>query len=95
MSSIASSDIQETVTGLLNSRPYSHRQDVDASVAAVITVEEDLRFFPSTFTAVLSQRMLPGTIVVVDCTGGIMQPMQMSFEIIPSPAGPILSLIHI
>lgn len=92
MSSIASSDIQETVTGLLNSRPYSHRQDVDASVAAVITVEEDLRFFPSTFTAVLSQRMLPGTIVVVDCTGGIMQPMQMSFEIIPSPAGPIIEM---
>ncbi len=92
MSSIASSDIQETVTGLLNSRPYSHRQDVDASVAAVITVEEDLRFFPSTFTAVLSQRMLPGTIVVVDCTGGIMRPMQMSFEIIPSPAGPIIEM---
>ena len=92
MSSIASSDIQETVTGLLNSRPYSHRQDVDASVAAVITVEEDLRFFPSTFIAVLSQRMLPGTIVVVDCTGGIMQPMQMSFEIIPSPAGPIIEM---
>lgn len=58
MSSIASSDIQETVTGLLNSRPYSHRQDVDASVAAVITVEEDLRFFPSTFIAVLSLSLI-------------------------------------
>ncbi|WP_137654981.1 glycosyltransferase family 2 protein [Bifidobacterium moukalabense] len=92
MSSIASSDIQETVTSLLNGRPYSHRQDVDASVAVVMTVEEDLRFFPATFNAVLSQRMLPGTIVVVDCTGGVMQPMQMSFEVIPSPAGPIIEM---
>ena len=87
MNSNASSDIQGIVTDLLNSRPYSHRQDADPSVAAVITAQSDLRFFPSTFAAVLAQRVLPGTIIVADCTNQVEQPMQMTFDVIPSPAG--------
>ena len=87
MNSNASSDIQGIVTDMLNSRPYSHRQDADPSVAAVITAQSDLRFFPSTFAAVLAQRVLPGTIIVADCTNQVEQPMQMTFDVIPSPAG--------
>ena len=87
MNSNASSDIQGIVTDLLNSRPYSHRQDADSSVAAVITAQSDLRFFSSTFAAVLAQRVLPGTIIVADCTNQVEQPMQMTFSVIPSPAG--------
>ena len=48
MNSNASSDIQTIVTDVLNSRPYTHRQDVDMSVAAVITAQHDLRFLAST-----------------------------------------------
>ncbi len=73
MNSNASSDIQGIVTDLLNSRPYSHRQDADSSVAAVITAQSDLRFFSSTFAAVLAQRVLPGTIIVADCTNQVEQ----------------------
>ena len=87
MNSNASSDIQGIVTDLLNSRPYSHRQDADSSVAAVITAQSDLRFFSSTFAAVLAQHVLPGTIIVADCTNQVEQPMQMTFSVIPSPAG--------
>lgn len=56
-------------------------------MAAVITAQSDLRFFSSTFAAVLAQRVLPGTIIVADCTNQVEQPMQMTFSVIPSPAG--------
>ena len=84
MNSNSSSDIQAIVTDLLNGRPYTHRQDVDASVAAVVTVQHDLRFLASTVGAVLAQRMLPGMIIISDCTGHIEQPMQMTFDVIHS-----------
>ena len=35
----------------------------------------------------LAQRVLPGTIIVADCTNQVEQPMQMTFSVIPSPAG--------
>ena len=54
------------------------------SVAAVITAQHDLRFLASTVGAVLAQRMLPGMIVIADCTGQIEQPMQMTFDVIHS-----------
>lgn len=92
MNSIASSDIQRIVTEQLNGRPYSHRQDVDPSVASVITVQDDVRFLPSTFAAVLAQRVLPGTIIVADCAGHVRQPMELTFEVIPSPAGVITQM---
>lgn len=92
MNSIASSDIQRIVTEQLNGRPYSHRQDVDPSVASVITVQDDMRFLPSTFAAVIAQRVLPGTIIVADCAGHVQQPMELTFEVIPSPAGVIMRM---
>ncbi|MEJ5922312.1 glycosyltransferase family 2 protein [Bifidobacterium thermophilum] len=87
-----SSDIEQVVAGVLASRAYTHRQDVDDSVAAVITVEEDRRFLPSTLSAVCAQRMLPSVIVIADCTGSLPQPLQTSFDVIPMPSGPATRL---
>lgn len=84
MNSNASSDIQAIVTEQLNSRPYTHQQDVDTSVAAVVTAQHDLRFLGATVGAVLAQRMLPATIIIADCTGQIEQPLQMTFDVIHS-----------
>ena len=58
---LTGSGIEQLVGDVLASRTYTHSQDVDDSVAAVITVEEDRRFFPSTLSAVLAQSVLPGS----------------------------------
>lgn len=47
----------------------------------MITAESDLRFLPDTVRAVLSQSVLPGVIVVVDCTGRTEQPVASSLEV--------------
>ncbi|KAB8287493.1 hypothetical protein DSM100688_1580 [Bifidobacterium ramosum] len=89
MDSTGSSEIQRILAEALADRPYSHRQDVDPTVAAVITVESDRRFLPDTVEAVLRQTVLPCTIVIVDCAGDLTQPMTTGFEVIPSPSGPL------
>ena len=70
-------------------RPYTHRQDVDAGIAAVVTVEEDTRFLEATLRALLTQNVLPGVIVIADATGRTGQPVKSMLEVIPSPAGPV------
>ncbi|OZG62441.1 hypothetical protein BLEM_0987 [Bifidobacterium lemurum] len=92
MNPTGNSDIQQALADAMASRPYTHRQDVDASVAAVITVEEDTRFLTATLRALLTQTMLPGVIVVADATGETSQPVQASFEVIHSPSGPVLEI---
>ena len=52
-----------------------HKRAVDHTVAAVITVEGDLRFLGDTMHAVLNQTVLPGTVIVADCTGLTGQPV--------------------
>ena len=42
MNPTANSDIHEAVVDAISSRPYTHRQDVDTGITAVITVEEDM-----------------------------------------------------
>lgn len=79
MTSTGSGDIRQIVTELVANRSRTQRQDVDDGVAAVITVEEDLRFLPATLHAVLAQSVLPSTVVVADCAGRIDQPMQLTF----------------
>ncbi|MCH9276976.1 glycosyltransferase family 2 protein [Bifidobacterium amazonense] len=92
MNSTGSSEIEQAIAAALADRPYSHRQDVDDSVAAVVTVEDDLRFFPDTFRALLRQSVLPGMIVVVDCDGAGQPAKTASFDVIPSPSGPVSSV---
>ncbi|WEV42512.1 glycosyltransferase family 2 protein [Bifidobacterium sp. ESL0682] len=81
MSSNGSVDIQQIVAGVVGERPHVAGQEVDRSIAAVITVERDVRFFPATLHAVLSQKVLPRTIVIADCTGGTSQPMRTGFAV--------------
>ncbi|MDD6461622.1 MAG: glycosyltransferase family 2 protein [Bifidobacteriaceae bacterium] len=40
---------------------------VDSEVAAIVTVESDLRFLPDTLNALFAQTVLPGTVIVADC----------------------------
>ena len=70
MSSTGNSDIQRILADVMANRPYSHRQNVDPTVVAVVTVEEDMRFLPDTMGALLRQTVLPGVIVIADCAGG-------------------------
>lgn len=74
--------VQQTLARMLAERPRDMRQDVDASVVAVIAVEEDRRYFARTIGAVLAQSVLPGTIVVADCTGKTEQSVYSSIEAI-------------
>lgn len=92
MNPTGNSDIQQALADAMASRPYTHRQDVDASVAAIVTVEEDTRFLTSTLCALLTQTILPGVIVVADVSGATSQPVQASFEVIHSPSGPVLEI---
>ena len=68
MNSTGNSDIQRIIAEQAAAMPL-HKRAVDHTVAAVITVEEDLRFLGDTMHAVLNQTVLPGTVIVADCTG--------------------------
>lgn len=80
LETIAGTDVRRTLTEALSARRRGRGQDVDASVVAVITVESDLRFLGRTVAAVFSQRTLPGTVVVADCTGGVERPLRSVVE---------------
>lgn len=92
MESQQADDVREVLASALASRAYSHDQDVDSSIAAVVTVEGDLRFLPSTLSALFAQSVLPGVVVIADCSGSDAQPVETSFEVIPAIAGPMSSM---
>ncbi|WEV68094.1 glycosyltransferase family 2 protein [Bifidobacterium sp. ESL0769] len=85
MSSNGSVDIKRIVAEVIASRPRISGQSVDRSVAAIISVEHDVRFFPATLRALMAQKVLPRTIVIADCTGGTAQPMRTGFTISSVP----------
>lgn len=85
MSSNGSVDIQRIVAEVIGSRPRVKGQSVDRSVAAIVTVEHDVRFFPTTLRALMAQKVLPRTIVIADCTGGTAQPMRTGFTVSALP----------
>jgi GT2 family glycosyltransferase len=92
MNPTGNNDIQHALAAAMASRPYTHRQDVDEGIAAVVTVEDDARFLQATLRSLLTQNVLPGVIVIADATGNTDQPVEASFEVIPSPAGPVLQV---
>ncbi|MCI1635890.1 glycosyltransferase family 2 protein [Bifidobacterium sp.] len=83
MSFVASapSDVQRELTSILAQEPSMHRQEVEDSVAAVITVGADLRYFRKTVEAVLKQRVLPAVIVIADCSGQTTEPLYSAVEV--------------
>ncbi len=66
---VEQSGVRRILSDVLSSRPYAHCQIVEQSVAAVVTVESDTRFLPATLSSLLKQNVLPGTIVIADCSG--------------------------
>ena len=78
----ADATVQQMLVNVLAARPRGVRQDVDMSVVAVVTVERDRRFLADTMRAVLSQRVLPGVIVVADCSGQTPKPVYSTMEVI-------------
>ncbi|MDF7663983.1 glycosyltransferase family 2 protein [Bifidobacterium sp. ESL0763] len=81
MSSNTSVDVQRIVAVAMGQRSPQEGQSVNRSVAAVIAVEGDSRFLPETLCAVLAQRVLPGVIVIADCTGATTQPLATDFNV--------------
>ena len=81
--------VRRVLADALAARPYSHAQSVDGALAAVVTVEDDLRFLPATVAALLRQTLLPGVIVIADCTGGTTQSIETSFEVIAASNEPL------
>lgn len=86
---IAAASVRRIVNDALSSRPYTHTQSVERSVAALITVERDLRFLPATLAAVLRQSVLPGAIIIADCTGETSHPIELSFEVVSAGSEPL------
>jgi hypothetical protein len=74
-------DIQRIVGDEIASRPHSSEQQVNREVAAVITVESDIRFFAATLRAVFAQSTLPGVILVVDCANGTAPSSRTGFSV--------------
>lgn len=55
-------------TAIMDAGALSGRR-IDPRVAAVITVESDLRYFPATMEGLFHQSVLPGTILIAECAG--------------------------
>lgn len=68
-----------------------HPYGIAADVAAVITVEDDWRFFPETLAAVLSQRVMPCMIIIVDCSGGQYSPVELELNAMPAISSDVSS----
>ena len=62
-------EVQRVLAQELVGHPVELRQDVEASLAAVIAVGGDMRYIRQTIRAVLRQSVLPCLIVVADPPG--------------------------
>ncbi|PJM79149.1 glycosyltransferase family 2 protein [Bifidobacterium scaligerum] len=89
MNPTGNSDIREALAQALANRPYTHRQDVDEGVAAVVTVENDMRFLERTLEALFTQLTLPSQVIIADASGRTGREETSAFEVIPSPSGPV------
>lgn len=81
--------VRQVLSDALAARPYSHCQFVSETVTAVVTCEDDIRFLPDTLAAVLEQTVLPGVIVVADCSGQTMHPVETSFDVVTTSSEPL------
>lgn len=72
---------EDEVLQVLSSAKDAHPHDVDSSIMAMMCVERDTRFYADTLHAVLSQSILPGTLVIVDCASRVKQTMQTNLQV--------------
>ncbi|WP_165782781.1 glycosyltransferase family 2 protein [Bifidobacterium margollesii] len=74
-------NVQDVVSDAVRAHRMSSGQTVDPTVVAVIGVEDDLRFFSATLSAVLDQTVVPGIVVVADCTDATQSPVHAVIEL--------------
>lgn len=84
MSSVAPQalDIKQVLASVIDGRPADTIQEVDSSVAALVTVEQDLTYLPDTLAALVAQTVLPGVIVIADCSGATVEPLYSEFQVL-------------
>lgn len=70
-------DVRSVCSGICQMRP----EDVDTSIMAMLTVEQDTRFYKKTLQALLQQRVLPGKIVIVDCAQRVHDVVQTTMSV--------------
>ena len=82
MSSVAPQalDIKQVLASVIDGRPADTTQEVDSSVAALVTVEQDLTYLSDTLAALVAQTVLPGVIIIADCSGSIAEPLYSEFQ---------------
>lgn len=61
-------DLSDAISRVASGFLMRSDQRIDDSVAAVIPCGADTRYMPATLAAVLSQSVLPGALIVVDCS---------------------------
>ncbi|NEG69314.1 glycosyltransferase family 2 protein [Bifidobacterium choloepi] len=88
MNLTGSSEIQRLVGETLAVEPYARAQRVEEKVTAVVTVEQDMRYLPATLRAILSQTVLPGTVVIADCSGQTLQSVRTVVDVACAGAAP-------
>ncbi|AKV55143.1 putative glycosyltransferase [Bifidobacterium actinocoloniiforme DSM 22766] len=69
------SDVQQVLASVLAERPRSVRQEVDPSVAALVSVEADMTYLPATLSGLFSQRLMPSLVIIADCSGRTTEPL--------------------
>lgn len=84
--------IQQVLSSAIDGRPVDIVQEVDPSVAALITVEQDLTYLSQTLNALVGQTVLPGLLIVADCSGATLEPLYSDFQVArPRLSGHLLS----
>ena len=59
--------LADVLTRVARQATTVQHKTVDASLAAVITVEEDTRYVEQTLISIVNQTVLPGSLLVVNC----------------------------
>ena len=72
---------EDEVLQVLSKAKSARPRDVDSSIMAMMCVERDTRFYADTLKSVLSQSVLPGTLVIVDCASRVAQTMQTTMRV--------------
>ncbi|WP_127920912.1 glycosyltransferase family 2 protein [Bifidobacterium xylocopae] len=79
--SSTSTDVHQVLSDVLAARHRSNGQEVEPSVAALVSVESDLAYLQATLNAVFTQRLLPGLVIIADCSGRTKEPLYAEFAL--------------
>ena len=70
-------DALQVFSALSRTKP----REVDYSIASIMSVEQDTRFYEETLHAVINQSVLPGTIVIADCASRVKKELVKTFSV--------------